>query len=127
MSPEKILYKQISSRQFSLSKISNIGCNHILGCTTNYWMQKHPMVGRSNLYKAIANSRNHWKVVSHSKPVVQAINKYFNQTSNSYIILLLKSRTELLLLQVTQYYQDLMSNGFQRLRMVIRIVRMIIR
>ena len=62
------------------------GFNPIVGFTSNYWMQKHPLVGCSNLCKAIADSRSHWEVAPYAQPAVQAINKYFNQTSNFYII-----------------------------------------
>ena len=70
----------------SLSKIPTIGCNPIDGCTSNYWMQKHPIAGCINLYKCIADIGSHWEVAPNIMPVVQAINKYFNATSNSDII-----------------------------------------
>ena len=74
----------LMSKQHSRSQIPTMGCNPIIGCTSNYWMQKHPIVGCSNLCKAIADSRSHWEVAPYAQPAVQAINKYFNQTSNFY-------------------------------------------
>ena len=38
------------------------GFNPIVGFTSNYWMQKHPIVGCNNLYKTIAHRRSHWEV-----------------------------------------------------------------
>ena len=46
-------------------------------------MQKHPIVGCSNLYKTIADRRSHWEVAPYAQPAVQAINKYFKETSYS--------------------------------------------
>ena len=51
------------------------GFNPIVGCTSNYWMQKHPLVGCSNLCKAKADSRSHWEVAPYAQPILQTTNK----------------------------------------------------
>ena len=76
----------ISDCLISLRLNPTTGFNPIVGFTSNYWMQKHPLVGCSNLCKVIADSRSHWEVAPYVQPAVQAINKYFNQISNIYII-----------------------------------------
>ena len=57
-----------------------------LGNEKNHRMQKHPIAECSNLYKAIGEIRSHWEVAPYDEPIVQAMNKYFNETSSADII-----------------------------------------
>ena len=50
-------YFRTSHRYISLRLNPTTRFNPIVGFTSNYWMQKHPLVGCSNLCKAIADSR----------------------------------------------------------------------
>ena len=74
-SKEELLSKASYTRYFSLRLNPTTGFNPIDGFTSNYWMQKHPLVGCSNICKAIADSRSHWEVAPYAQPIVQTTNK----------------------------------------------------
>ena len=63
------------------------GFNPIVGFTSIYWMQKHPLVGCRYPHCPIADTRSHWEVALNSKPIKNTITKYFNEKSHQNIIL----------------------------------------